>query len=88
MPWSVLPVSHPSEAASAAFNSMDLLLWEFHPEALLGSAWKEGRIAGAFPALGGFPRLLAQLGRESVSIATDKVLNIWDFCVCPARAHP
>lgn len=82
MSWSVLPVSHPSEAASAAFNSMDLLLWEFHPEALLGSVWKEGRISG------GFPRLVAQPGRAGVPITTDKALNIWGFCGCPARAHP
>lgn len=84
MSWSVLPVSHPSEAASAAFNSMDLLLWEFHPEALLGSAWKEGRIAG------GFPKLVAQLGRAGVPIATDKVLNrnlgfLWVPCQSPPQ---
>lgn len=90
MSWSALPVSHPSEAASAAFNSMDLLLWEFHPEALLGRAWKEGRIADSInlPSAGGFPRLVAQLGRAGVPIAMDKVLNIWDFCGCPAGSHP
>lgn len=90
MSWSALPVSYPSEAASAAFNSMGLLLWEFHPEALLGRAWKEGRIADSInlPSTGGFPRLMAQLGRAGVPIAMDKVLNIWDFCGCPAGSHP
>lgn len=90
MSWSVLPVSHPLEAASATFNSMDLLLWEFHPEALLGSAWKEGRLADSInlPSTGDFPRLVAQLGRAGVPIAMDEVLNIWDFCGCLAGVYP
>lgn len=69
---------------------MDLLLWEFHPEALLGSAWKEGRVAGSIslPSTGGFSRLVAELGRAGVPIAMNKVQNIWGFCGCPARAHP
>lgn len=45
-------------------------------------------VPAAFPALGVFPRLVAQLGRAGVPIATDKVLNIWDFCGYSARAHP
>lgn len=66
----VLPVSHPSETTSAAFNSMDLLLWEFDPDfsgkCLEGG--KETRSPQPPQHLGVFPWhvVVAQLGRASV----------------------
>lgn len=61
------------QKASAAFNSMDLLLWEFDPDCFLGNAWKEGRRPGPInlPSTWGFSpgtwwSLAAQLRRASV----------------------
>lgn len=62
-----------SETTSAAFNPMDLLLWEFDPDSFLGNAWKEGRRPGPInlPSTWGFSPgtwwlLVAQMGRTSV----------------------